>query len=121
VAELGPQLTGDDNFATLSTPCTLEQVLAEINGDGATCTWTTLSGDSLFDDHPFGRCWERGVVHYIIHVIFGPYPDVCLGPNSDEIADIQVRGGPVPIAGAASKFGYRPCQQWKFLTPRLLT
>src|SRR5215475_5852122 len=38
----------------LSTPCTWNTFLARSTPMVLTCMWTTPSGDSLFNDHPFG-------------------------------------------------------------------
>src|SRR6516164_2909370 len=51
----------------LSTPCTWNTFLARSTPMVLTCIWMTLSGDSLFNDHPLAHSMPgAGVVHHII-------------------------------------------------------
>lgn len=57
---LAPQLPADDDLTRTIHAVHLEHVLGEINADGANLHMDAPSGDSLFNDHPFGtRCRER--------------------------------------------------------------
>ena len=63
---LAPQLAGD---ARTIHAVNLEHVLGEINADGVNMDVDDPSGDSLFNDHPFGTFDAgSGVVHHINRV-----------------------------------------------------
>src|SRR5579871_5143132 len=51
---LAPQSSGDDDLARTIHAVHLKHVLGEINADGANLHVDAPSGDSLFNDHPFG-------------------------------------------------------------------